>query len=104
MDVIGDEYTTQRMTLRGSGGSGGGSGDGGGSIAPSGGSFGIVVNKNFYYASTDSEVALPFTINYAGTDSNYISKIEFKLLDLTATEESKKEIGDAFFGKEKAEP
>lgn len=91
-DVNDDEFTTSRVTLRGSGGGGGSVGGGTGSDTPSGGSFGISVNKNPIFASADTEMKFPFTINYSGTDGNYIMKIEFKLYDSTASDESKKEI------------
>lgn len=71
-NIVEDAFETVRLTLQGSGGSGG-------PVTP-GGNFGIQIigNKSKVYPSTTNSMNITFKGNYSGIDENYISKVSFK--------------------------
>lgn len=69
--VDGDEITTKRLTLQGSGGGG----------ASSGGTYKLAIQdgKNKVYSSTADSMIVSFIANYSGTDDNRISQVSVSL-------------------------
>lgn len=74
VNVETEEVETVRLTLQGTGGGGGSSGGGGTN-------FTLVADKKSYtFSSEDTNMTIAVRGNYTGTEENYISTIEVKLL------------------------